>query len=48
MKKELSLYSTLAQWWPLVSNPQDYKDEAKIYAELLIGNCNPLNHVLEL
>jgi SAM-dependent methyltransferase len=48
MKKKLALYSTLAQWWPLLSLPEDYEEEASMYADLLMRNCNPLNHVLEL
>jgi len=48
MKKTLALYSTLAQWWPLLSHPKDYEEEANIYSDLLVRNCHPLNHVLEL
>lgn len=48
MKKTLVLYSTLAQWWPLLSHPKDYEEEANIYADILIRNCHPLDHVLEL
>ncbi|MGE3175210.1 MAG: trans-aconitate 2-methyltransferase [Planctomycetota bacterium] len=29
------LYRELAEWWPLVSPPVDYEDEARRYAELL-------------
>lgn len=47
MKKSLTLYSTLAQRWLLLSHPKDYKEEANIYADILIRNCHPLNHVLE-
>jgi len=45
--KTLALYSSLAKWWPLLSHPEDYEEEANIYADLLIRNCNPIN-VLEL
>jgi SAM-dependent methyltransferase len=48
MKKTLAIYSTLAQWWPLLSHPKDYEEEAKIYTDILIRNCHSLNHVLEL
>jgi len=48
MKKKIALYSTLAQWWPLLSDPKDYEEEANTYADLLVRNCRPLNHVIEL
>jgi trans-aconitate methyltransferase len=41
------LYSELADWWPLVSSPADYAEEAARYAELLTGACRPAR-VLEL
>lgn len=41
------LYSDLASWWPLISRPEDYTEEAGIYAELLRSACKPRN-VLEL
>lgn len=41
------LYSDLAEWWPLVSPPEDYADEARQYAQFLIEACQP-THVLEL
>jgi SAM-dependent methyltransferase len=31
----MKLYDALAEWWPLVSPPADYQDEASRYAELL-------------
>jgi len=44
---QLRLYSDLAEWWPLVSRPADYEEEASQYAELLTGACRP-KRVLEL
>jgi SAM-dependent methyltransferase len=41
------LYSELAEWWPLVSAPADYAEEASQYAELLTTACRP-DRVLEL
>ena len=43
-----TLYSTLAQWWPLLSDPKDYAEEANLYLDLLVRNCSSLKHVLEL
>ena len=48
MKKNSALYSTLAEWWPLLSPPQDYEEEANLFLDLLRRNCHPLKHVLEL
>lgn len=44
---QTKLYSDLALWWPLVSRPADYAEEASQYAELLTGACRP-KRVLEL
>lgn len=33
------LYSDLAEWWPLMSAPEDYVEEAAFYAETLIRGC---------
>ena len=43
------LYSTLAEWWPILSPPEHYGDEAQLYCALLseaIGR--PLGSLLEL
>jgi SAM-dependent methyltransferase len=43
------LYRDLASWWPLLSAPVDYADEAAEYAEILRGAvAGPLDEVLEL
>jgi SAM-dependent methyltransferase len=39
MPDELKLYSDLAEWWPLVSTPADYAEEAAFYARLLSESC---------
>jgi SAM-dependent methyltransferase len=44
---QAKLYSDLAPWWPLVSRPADYAEEAGQYAELLGSACRP-RRVLEL
>jgi len=40
----MKLYDELAAWWPLISAPEDYTDEARKYARLLL----PAREVLEL
>ena len=43
------LYSTLAPWWPLLSAPEDYEEEAGFYADALAAACDaPPRDVLEL
>ncbi len=43
------LYSELADWWPLLSAPDDYAEEAHIYGEVLTrASWNPVRTVLEL
>ena len=33
------LYSELAEWWPLLSAPEDYEEEAAFYTKALKGGC---------
>jgi SAM-dependent methyltransferase len=33
------LYSDLAEWWPLMSAPGDYEEEAAFYTETLMRGC---------
>jgi SAM-dependent methyltransferase len=33
------LYSSLAAWWPLLSSPEDYVEEAAFYQSALLGAC---------
>jgi SAM-dependent methyltransferase len=43
------LYDELASWWPLLSSPQEYEEEAAFYAATLAGACDePPRTVLEL
>jgi SAM-dependent methyltransferase len=43
------LYRDLAEWWPLLSAPEDYADEAEEYRGLLVeGAKGPVRDVLEL
>jgi hypothetical protein len=35
----LILYTELADWWPLLSAPADYAEEASIYLEALLSAC---------
>jgi len=43
------LYDELADWWPLMSAPEDYEEEAAFYAVALAGACvRPPRTMLEL
>ena len=43
------MYDALADWWPLLSAPEEYEGEAAFYADALAGACHgPLRRVLEL
>jgi SAM-dependent methyltransferase len=37
----MKLYHELAEWWPLLSAPADYAEEAAFFAKLLNGSCSP-------
>src|SRR5690348_819924 len=43
----LELYGALAEWWPLISSPEDYRDEAAFFANLLAAD-GATKTVLEL
>jgi trans-aconitate methyltransferase len=43
------LYTELSAWWPLVSDPAEYEEEATFYRRLLLENCaRPARTLLEL
>ncbi len=43
------LYDELSAWWPLLSAPEDYEEEAAFYERLLVEACDrPPATVLEL
>lgn len=42
------LYVDLARWWPLISPPDEYEDEAAFAATLLGSASGPVREVLEL
>jgi SAM-dependent methyltransferase len=43
------LYDEFADWWPLLSAPADYEEEAAIYERLILGGCSePCRTLLEL
>jgi SAM-dependent methyltransferase len=45
----MKLYGELASWWPLLSAPSDYAEEAAFYREKLVGAARrPVRTVLEL
>lgn len=41
-------YSDLAEWWPLISPPEEYREEAAFYRELLTSAPIAVRDVLEL
>jgi ubiquinone/menaquinone biosynthesis C-methylase UbiE len=44
-----SLYTDLAEWWPVLSVPEDYAEEAEFYRNALVSACvTPPRTVLEL
>ena len=46
---EHRLYGDLAAWWPLISPPEEYADEAALFASMLTsGTTTPVREVLEL
>jgi hypothetical protein len=45
----MKLYDELAEWWPVVSSPAEYAEEASEYLRLFRGAASgPLHEVLEL
>jgi hypothetical protein len=43
------LYGELASWWPLLSSPADYAEEAAFYERILVGASEgPARTLLEL
>jgi SAM-dependent methyltransferase len=43
------LYRELADWWPVLSSPEDYAEEAGIYREAILSACSfPPGTILEL
>ncbi len=42
------MYDDLASWWPLLSPPSDYEEEAAFYVRTLRKACGPLETILEL
>jgi SAM-dependent methyltransferase len=49
MSGEPRLYRELASWWPLLSPPEEYLEEATFYRELLEAACaEPPRSLLEL
>lgn len=43
------LYGDLAPWWPLLSAPEEYAEEAEVYRRVLVDSAHiPVREVLEL
>lgn len=45
---EYRFYGELAVWWPLISPPEDYQEEAGFLADVLHRAADPVVEVLEL
>src|SRR5258707_15337146 len=48
MTAEYRLYQELAEWWPLISPPEDYAEEATYLAGALSSAAVPVREVLDL
>jgi SAM-dependent methyltransferase len=48
VRSEHRFYGDLAVWWPLVSPPEEYAEEAAFAATVLDSAAIPVRHVLEL
>ena len=48
MNKLPKMYTKLASWWPLISAPPDYEEEATIFKKILTQNCKGIENLLEL
>lgn len=49
MAADLKLYTELADWWPVLSAPDDYAEEANFYRDALVSACVlPPRTLLEL
>ena len=45
----IKLYGELAEWWPIFSAPEEYREEAAFFARALTSSCDPPpRQVLEL
>lgn len=40
------MYTELASWWPLLSSPEDYAEEAAFYQRMLVEACERPPHTL--
>lgn len=40
------MYTELASWWPLLSSPEDYAEEAAFYQKMLVEACERPPHTL--
>jgi hypothetical protein len=49
MTEPPKMYGELAPWWPLLSSPADYEEEASYWADVLTRHCGePCRALLEL
>src|SRR5262245_11097513 len=49
IRKLPRLYTAFSRWWPLLSAPEDYAEEAEFYRRLFVAGCaRPPQTLLEL
>jgi ubiquinone/menaquinone biosynthesis C-methylase UbiE len=48
MNKLPKMYTKLASWWPLISAPPDYEEEATIFRNIFTQNSKDIETLLEL
>jgi SAM-dependent methyltransferase len=46
--KDAKLYNSLAEWWPVMSDPADYYEEAMQYKSILLNSDPHIKNVIEL
>jgi SAM-dependent methyltransferase len=42
----MKLYNELAEWWPMFSNPEEFREEAALFGRVLTEACNPAPRTL--
>jgi trans-aconitate methyltransferase len=48
MNKPMKLYNELAEWWPLLSSPEEYAEEAELYREIIQKYRSNISSAVEL
>jgi len=45
---DLKMYNSLAEWWPVLSAPEDYYEEATAFKDILLKSDPTIKNILEL